>query len=134
MTDEQTYTTREVADLIDVSIKTVQFWVRERYLTPATEGDGRQKRITWSQSDLDAAMAYKDEQAQAKKGREIRDTLIDTIGRDGLRHFNEALDMHRPRGSVVCAGPAGARVVRLNDTVKTVMDRIGGSGLILPIQ
>lgn len=130
----ETYTTAQVADLIGVELKTLQKWVREGYLSPESEGKGRQKRHTWAPEHVAAAREYATDKVQAKKARDVRDTLLDLLGADGLRNLNRALDMQCPQGSVLAAGPDGARAVRLNEPVSRLLGRIGGRGIILPPQ
>ncbi len=132
MTD--TYTTREVAKEIGVPLKTLQLWVREGHLSPQTTGNGKQRRIHWTAADVDAARKFSTDKAQSKRARDVRDMLLDILGHDAMRALIRAIDMPCPHGSVIAAGPDGARAARLNEPVSSLLRRIGGRGVILPQQ
>lgn len=135
VTEAKTWTTPEVAEKTGIPLKTIQFWVREKHLKPMPKDNGKaktQKRIIWTKADVQTLVDYNNVQAQEKRAREIRDLLLDTLGKNGLRSFYEALGLAPRRGQVAVAGPKGARIVQESDTMRTVLERIGGSGVILP--
>lgn len=128
----ETYTTAEVAEQIGVELKTLQKWVREGYLSPESEGKGRQKRHTWMPEHLAAAREFATTRSQEQRAAETRRALDRLMGLDGLYNLNRALTMRCPAESVIAAGPDGARAARLNESVSALLGRIGGCGVILP--
>jgi len=131
---EKTYTTREVAEMTGMADKALQYLVREGKLAPHTTGKpgSKARRIWWKDADVEAVRAYKDDEAQSKKTRELRDILLDLLDSESIQNLSRARQLHCPPGAVVCAGPEGARVVQRNDSVRTLIGRIGGYGIILP--
>lgn len=134
MSEEKTYTTKEVSELLNVGMKTLQYWIRKGFVTPAINGEGRQRRATWTEADVEAARAYSSEEGHSQKAREIRDSLLEQFGDGVIAAFNRAAALPCPPGAVRCAGPRGERLVQTKDTVGTLLRRIGGSGIILPPQ
>lgn len=130
---DKTFTTKEVAEKVGMTEKALQYLVRAGKLTPHDNGkEGKQRRLFWTDADVEEAMQHKEDGDQSKKAREVRDILLDLLDAESLQNVSRARDLHCPRGSVVCAGPSGARVVRENDSVRTLVSRIGGYGIILP--
>jgi len=135
VTEAKTWTTSEVAESTEIPLKTLQFWVREKHLSPLPKDNGqsgKQKRIVWTKADVQTVVDYSNERVRDKRAQEVRAAMMDMMGKNGLRHFNEALGLNPRAGQIVVAGPAGARIVQRTDTMRTVLERIGGSGVILP--
>jgi len=76
----KTYSTKEVSLKIGVSMDTLQFWARQEMLTPEASGEGKRRRLTWSEDDVSAAEVLRDTQRIGelmRKAREAKETVFD---------------------------------------------------------
>lgn len=105
-------TTKEVASKIHVPVSRLQFWVREGILTPAANGEGRQRRLLWGPQDIQDAEAL-------KNGKGKMGTL------QVLLEQAEALKTTVEPNEVIAAGTGGARRFPHDTPISEVTRRLG---------
>ena len=121
-----TKTTREVSEELSVSMKTLQLWVRDETVRPIVNGNGTQRRITWTPEAVEQARRCRDRAA-------YESPLIAAIGPDLIAAMNEAKRMkdYQGDGDVVVAGPLKGRIFRSDDTLGEVLRRMRGPFFLL---
>ncbi len=68
-----TYSTVEVAELVDVSWDTLNRWIRERnFPVPPVQSLGRIKVRIWTENDVEKVRKYKSDHYRGKGGRKRR--------------------------------------------------------------
>ena len=68
-----TYSTVEVAELVDVSWDTLNRWIREKKFTvPPVKSVGRVKVRLWTPAEVDEVRKYKEQHYQGKGGQKKR--------------------------------------------------------------
>jgi len=116
---------REVADALDVNLKTLQLWVREGYLRPKVTGEGRQRRIAWRKADIERAKRLRD--------RNGTPTLVAAFGPDFETAISEAWRMRDfcGDGDVVVGGAERGRIFRDDTSLRDVLRRTCGTVLVI---
>lgn len=130
MTEQQTWTTSEVAIEVGVKTKTLQFWVREGLLSPRAAGEGRQRRLTWSADDIAQARELKREGGKAGVVK-----IIEAKAGDGfLASFTRAQALQKVAGpgQVVVSSAERARIYRDDTTLREVIRSADGLLILLP--
>lgn len=119
-------TTREVAEMLGVQIKTLQLWVREENARPISNGDGRQRRLSWTPEAIEQARRLRDRANQESP-------LIAAMGPDLIAATNEAKRMKDYQGDddVVVAGPQRGRIFRSDTTLGEVLRKMRGPFFVL---
>ena len=68
-----TYSTVEVAELVDVSWDTLNRWIRERkFPVPPVQSLGRIRVRIWTENDVEKVRKYKSDHYRGKGGRKRR--------------------------------------------------------------
>jgi hypothetical protein len=68
-----TYSTVQVAELVDVSWDTLNRWIRERkFPVPPVKSIGRVKIRLWTQKDIQPVLKYKEEHYRGKGSKKER--------------------------------------------------------------
>ena len=67
------YSTVEVAELVDVSWDTLNRWIREKkFHVPPVKAIGRVKIRLWSQDEVAAVLKYKEQHYRGKGSSKVR--------------------------------------------------------------
>lgn len=119
--------TREVGKLLGVSIKTLQFWVREGFVDAVeVTGTGRQRRIIWTDDGIEQARKMKD---RSENGSAIAD-VYGTDLLDTMRRAKEAKDQLGD-SDVVVASPKTVRILQRDRTIRDAIRTVPGTFLII---
>ncbi len=131
MSGEQ-MSTGEVAELLEVSTKTLQSWERQGMVSPQSTGEGKAKRLAWSSADIEAArgIAAANGQSISRLGQSI----IEDLGPDFVRAYLRArmTAEHANQGEVVVVGPVGFRIFRSDTPLSHVVAAVRGIAIIIP--
>lgn len=121
-TCDRVKTTREVAEAVGVKIPTLQKWVRDGLLTPSAVGEGKQRRLSWSEEDAAAAADL-----AAKGGRASVSALISELAPAGVvPHLVKAemmLEQLSPH-QVIVVGESGPRVFDRDMPVGAIVKKL----------
>lgn len=123
---ESTKTTREVADDLAVNMKTLQLWVREETVRPIVHGEGKRRRIEWTQEAIEQARRCRDREAKESP-------LLAALGPDLISAMLEAKRMrdYQGDGDVIVAGSAKGRIFRSDAQLGDVLKKMRGSFFVL---
>jgi excisionase family DNA binding protein len=120
-------TTKEVAEMLDVNMKTLQFWVREGFIDAVKiTGEGRQRRIEWTEDGIEQARKMKDRAANGSAVADVYGTDLLTT----MRRAKEMKDYQSP-GNIIVASPKTARLFRDDRSLGDVLRTIPGTFLII---
>jgi phage terminase Nu1 subunit (DNA packaging protein) len=110
--------TKKVSELTGIPVSRLQFWVREGILTPESSGEGRQRRLRWSEADIAAAK-------QLSNGRGKADVLHRMLIQA------EAARDRNPLASVIVAGSSSTRAFDGSETIKEVVAKVGKLAVLI---
>jgi len=123
--------TREAASELGVKVPTLQKWVRDGLLNPASEGEGSQRRLFWSDEDIAAAKDL------SNGGRSGVTSFLAELAPTGLvPHLTKARTMLESLadGHVLVVGEKGPRVFRSDTPIGVALSKVtDGSCMLLVI-
>jgi excisionase family DNA binding protein len=125
-------TTREVAEQIGVTQDTLTRWVRDGRVKVETIGEGRQRRIIWTDAAITAAL---EEATRPEKESDVgKDMIEDLGGAEFLANYEKAVERAKVSRSpeVVIAHATGVRAFPLSTSLREVVGAMeNGFGIVI---
>jgi hypothetical protein len=127
--------TREAAREIGVKVPTLQKWVRDGLLNPDRDGEGSQRRLSWSAEDIAAAKVL-----SSNGGRSGVTSFLAELAPSGVvPHLTKAQAMLESLAAdhVLVVGEKGPRVFRADTPIGVALAKVTDGAcmlLVLPRQ